>query len=447
MAVLLAFYIDMKVGYGELTVQLIWQEKPYLITPNEIASAELKIRGQRQILQLGKEIRLRPGTVPIQLRLKHFNLCSFETHIAKDQRLVAELPLEAEPRTITIVNSLSNVVINGAPCGSEWIIANSKVGHDYHITATAPGYYTNTLTLTISNPGEDLITNLTWRHLMGLVSVHLDQSVNDVSITIDGEPLDSFEGGLMRVGTHMLNASNGDYYPLVQRVDVRFAITNLVDIHMKPKPASLLVTVTPDVSCQLHDEAGKPIIMEGGIAQLQPGTMSLSISAKGYVTQRHDFVIEPNKKYSWSVEFEQAGLQDFRNWQAECKSLESRDKLVLLEKFGGTDWQRITNVDIVTNDLERGAQQYKEICERLGEILNTMPERGRVWTNEIRARYDIDYWIIDQQFNKANNEMAQYRSLYGPGTEFDRWFGGATNQIRTWQESIQLKQRYIPSKP
>ena len=100
-----------------------------------------------------------------------------------------------------------------------------------------------------------------------------------------------------------------------------------------------------------------------------------------------------------------------------------------------------------SEDAARGAQQYKEECESLAILLKTMPERGRVWTNEIRSSHNIDYWILTTDFEKANNELALYTSLFGPGTDFDRWFAGTEGKIRTWQNTIQQKQSNLPDKP
>ena len=448
---LAAFYgynLHTKIGYGTLAIQLKWQGKPYPIDQTDLASAELRIRGQRERLLPESNIRLRPGATSIELKLKRFTLCSLSPVVVKDQRVVAELNLEAEPQTITIQNTYSNVVVNGELCGPAWVIRNAVIGRKYEVSASAPGFHTNILYLTINNPGENLTTNLTLQPLMGWVSIRLNPETSESAVTLDGAPApaDLAAGNLLLAGWHTLEVSNADYYLLSRQFDVKHSQTNLLAITLKPKPASLSLEVKPAIQYQLHEKSGKVLMAEDGTAKLPPGEHTLSVTAKGYATQTKDFVMAPNQQYSWRVEMERAGLHEFTSRQVRFEKLKKDANPEILDKFGGTDWSAIKQVTFDKEDYEHGARQYQEVCDAMARLLETLPERGRVWTNAIRSSIDIDYWIVMEEFDKVKNKMLQFQSLYGPGTDYDRWFGGYASRVKTWQETIQQKQKYVPGK-
>ena len=48
------------------------------------------------------------------------------------------------------------------------------------------------------------------------------------------------------------------------------------------------------------------------------------------------------------------------------------------------------------------------------------------------------------EYAKASSNVAQYEKQFGPGTDFDRWFGGGGRKVRAWQESIKVKLQFAP---
>ena len=118
----------------------------------------------------------------------------------------------------------------------------------------------------------------------------------------------------------------------------------------------------------------------------------------------------------------------------------------LLAKLGGADWSRIRDTRFDTEDVAHTVQQYKEACAGINEIMKTMPERGRLWTNEIRSSNAIEYWTLLNNLAKANSELMYYTNHFGAGTDFERWFGSSSGKIKTWQDDIYHKQRYQTDK-
>jgi hypothetical protein len=306
MGVIWVYFMDKKIGYGGLEMRLIWKDMTYSLDQQGLASAELEIQGKHKAWETGKSIRLRPGPIHLQLKLKHFYPCSVATNIVKNVRTIVELRLDAEPRSITIGNLISNTTINGQPQTGMWVLTNAEVGRVYRIEAVAPGYYTNLLALMIENPGQDLVTNLVWRPLMGFVSARVTPCPDGTIVTIDGNLLEPVTGGAVVVGMHLLCVSNTDYIPWNQRIKVAHGLTNHCEIVLRPRPASLAVEVAPAVQYQIQDSAGRLVQLNNGMAELPPGTNILIISAKYYNSQHQEFVTEPNKRYTWKVQLEQA---------------------------------------------------------------------------------------------------------------------------------------------
>jgi hypothetical protein len=344
---------------------------------------------------------------------------------------------------------------------------------------------------------------------MGFVRVSVSPSVGDAAVSVDGTALDPLAGGFVEVGVRTLSVSNGDYYPYSQRVEVSYRATNHCQVVLKPKPALLMVQVNPAVQYQIRDGSGGTLALQAGTAECPAGSNSLTVMARGYISQRRDLVMEPNRKYSWQVELEREGLQVFKRNQADFAALSSGANLAVLEKsggrswerirdtkfdeedlvrgsqqyaraseeltlllqnikmvdvyrgrlqvltnnsvfaplferFGGSEWQRIREMAFDSENVARSAQQYKDACETLTEVVRTMPDRGQVWTNEVRVADSIDWWIFMGEYAKASTNVAEYEKQFGPGTDFDRWFGGGARKVRAWQDSIKVKQQFAP---
>ena len=509
LAALCGYILHKKRGYGAMEVRITWRDKAFPIDHVVGGDRELLIGGKRVAWTAGKDVWLRPGPALVELRVKGFRACSASIGVAKDAATVAEFRLEAEPRTITVNNVKRNGMVNGKPSGGTWVLQGAEVGRSYAVEVAAPGYHTNLLSLQIEKPGEDLVTNLVWQAFMGYVRVSVSPLVADAAVAVDDTALDPLAGGFVEVGTRTLSVSNGDYYPYSQRVEVSYGITNRCQVVLKPKPALLMVQVSPAVQYQVRDGAGGALALQAGTAEMPAGTNSLAVSARGYISQRRDIVMEPNRKYSWQVELEREGLQAFKRNQADFAALSSGANLAvlersggrnwerireakfdeedfvrgsqqyaraseeltlliknietvedlrgrlqvmvsnsenaaLLERYGGTDWQRVRGMAFETENIARCAQQYKDACESLAEVLRTMPDRGQVWTNEVRVANSIDYWILMGEYAKASTNVAEYEKQFSPGTDFDRWFGGGGRKVRAWQESIKVKQQFAP---
>lgn len=509
LAAVSGYVLHKKKGYGTMELRVTWQGKGVPVDQLAGGDCELVVRGKRVAWTGSRGVRLRPGPVAAELKLKGFRPCPVSVDITKDMTAVAEFRLEAEPRTITVANVRSNGVVNGKPSSGSWVLQGAEVGRSYAVEVAAPGYHTNLLSLVIERPGEDLVTNVAWRPLMGFVRASVLPPVADTAVSVDGAALDPFAGGAVEVGVRTLSVSNGDYYPYSQRVEVSYGTTNACQVLLKPRPAQLVLQVTPSVQYQVRDGSGGTVALQGGATELPAGTNSLTVTAKGYVAQRREFVMEPNRKYAWQVELEREGVQAFKRSQADFLALSGGANLAVLEKGGGRAWERIRDTKFDEEDLVRGAQQYtkaseelnllienikaveefsgrlqgmtnnsenaglleryggsdwqkirgtafdsanvarcaqqyKDACESLAEVLRTMPDRGQVWTNEQRVANSVDYWIVMGEYAKASVNVAEYETRFGPGTDFDRWFGGGGRKVRAWQESIRVKEQYAP---
>ena len=509
LAALSGYILHKKKGYGTMEVRVTWREKTFPLGEVAGSNCELLVGGRRVAWTAGKGVRLRPGPAVAELRVKGFRPCSASVRISKNATTVTEFRLEAELRTITVQDLKSNAVVNGKSCGGVWVLQNAEVGRSYPVEIAAPGYHTNLLSLQVENPGVDLVTNLVWRPLMGFVQVSVTPSVAEAAISVDGTALDPLAGGLVEAGVRTLSVSNADYYPCTQRIEVLHGATTRCQIALKPKPGLLTVQVTPEVQYEVRDGLGGPIALQAGTAELPVGTNSLAIGARGYTAQRRDFVVSPNRKYSWQVELERDGLQAFKRNQADFAALSSGANLAVLEKnggrswervrdtkfdeedlvrgsqqyakaseeltlllqnirmvdvyrgrlqvltnnsvfapllerFGGSEWQRIREMAFDTENVARSAQQYKDACDTLTEVVRAFPDRGQVWTNEVRVANSIDYWILMGEYAKASTNVAEYEKQFGPGTDFGRWFGGGGRKVRAWQESIKVKQQFAP---
>ena len=368
-AALSGYILHKKKGYGTMELRVTWRDKGLPVDQMAGGDCELVVRGKRVAWTAGKGVRLRPGPAVAELRVRGFRGCSASVGIAKDTAVVAEFRLEAEPRTITVNNVKSNGVVNGKPSAGTWTLQGAEVGRNYAVEVAAPGYHTNLLSLQIEKPGEDLVTNLVWEPLMGFVSVRVTPGLPGNLAAIDGVLLGQEGSEPLRVGMHSLTVSNGDYYPRTIRVEVKSGCTTNCEIILEPRPALLSVEVTPKVSYQLRDGSGKVLTLEGGTVKLAPGSNILYISASNYDSQQRQFLMEPNRSYSWTVALEKEGIERFRRAQAEFRSLTSGANGSLLDRYGGPEWARIRDTGWDTDSLVRGAQQYSQAIAELGLVL------------------------------------------------------------------------------
>jgi hypothetical protein len=113
-------------------------------------------------------------------------------------------------------------------------------------------------------------------------------------------------------------------------------------------------------------------------------------------------------------------------------------------KYGGIDWDKIHKLNFDADTAAQQAQQYEIAYNAIRQILESLPARGEAWTNQARASVNIDYWILLRDFPKAKSELAIYTEQFGPGTDFDRWYGGVAKKIQNWRDTIDLKERYAP---
>ncbi len=517
-----------------MEVRAVWQGKGWPIDKMGRADCELLIAGKRVRWASGKAIRLRPGPIVAELRVKGFRPGSTSVEINKGSVVMAEFRLEAEPRTITINNMKINGVVNGKPCGGTmWVLQGAEVGQSYPVEVAAPGYHTNFFTLLIEKPGEDLVTNVVWQPLMGFVRVIVSPSVSGSSVLIDGAAC--AEGGVSchAIGFHSLSVSNADYYPHGERIEVLYRNTNDCNVVLKPKPASLRVEANPGLQYEVRDASGEAISFQGDTAELSPGTRTLMISAKGYTSERRDFVMAPNGRYSWKVSLERDGLAAFKRAEVQFQNLtnanwallEERGSLewrkareirvdgedllegtrqyatactnlmtlieniktfdlwkqrfdsvidtpgdrVVLDEFGGVEWQRLRLKAFDSNDPGRAAQEYEEAYSALTMILGRCYEardRKKARDEELARRAEALAGEqrellgkaqsrknrIDQSFtgrtgddvewavrlNAIRRMVDDYEKEFGEGTQYSKWFGSVEDEVRVWRWRIDL---------
>jgi len=395
LAALCGYALQKKIGYGGLEIRLTWRGKAYSLDQQRLASAEMQLGDRRVVWNAGMVMRLRPGPVTLQLAIPNFRRCSVATNVVKDVKTVAEFRLEAEPRRISVQNVISNAAINGQSCRGVWVITNAEVGRPYRVEATVPGYHTNLLTLQIGNPGEDLVTNLVWRPLIGFVSVKVTPVLSDTAVTIDGVRLGQDGVMSLGVGIHSLGVSNRDYYPWSQHVEVAHAVTNHCQFVLKPRPASLSVQVTPKVPYQLHDGSGKLLALEGGKIRLPPGTNILSITASGYDPTNREFELEPNREERpWRVSLQKPGLNRFQTIQREFEAL-SRANHALLDYYGGAEWAGIRDRRYDTNNLVLGAEQYGQAMAELGLLIPKCKSKDKERTVLLAQKTEFGKRVLD----------------------------------------------------
>lgn len=501
-----AYAYHRHIGYGTVEIRMSWRGQP--LAPGVLAERPfaLLLQGSQVGWMPDRAIKVRPGMVGLELRVKHFQPARMQVQVQKDGSTKAEFRLEAELCTISLVQLRPNSVVNGERCGESWVLKDAEVGRRYPVTVVAPGFETNHLTLQIDSPGQNLVTNVVWRSLIGYVTARFDSSIRDCRVTLDGKQLDTLTGWALPVGPHNLTASNENYFSWSERVEIEEGRTNYCDIRLKPKPASLSLVVDPEVDWQLVEAEGHRVDLSNGVAFLQAGNSRLTVSAPGYTSQMKEFTVEPNRSYSWRVQLEKEGLKGYQqarsqfeeltnaNWailqsaggnewgriqkrrfndrdlvegasdfkrasdeviklltdaeelakyKKEYGSLtSSRQNREALQRFGGSAWQHIQAFEPANADVSTCAREYKEAYWSLAEVLASLPERGRVWTNEVRAANAVSYWITIDQLVKARNELDGYTKQFGPSSDFDRWYGGSKGKIQGWQDQIEHQARF-----
>jgi len=442
-----AYAVDRHEGYGTLALRLVWNHEPYLPSEAAIAGAELKVRGRAHPLDLGRPLRLRPGPAPVELNLAGFVTYVGVAKVAKNADTFLDAPLKAKPGTIRVRNRIPEATIDGAPCGAQWTFPNAEIGRAYSFTAAAPGYEAAPMNLRISHPGEDLVTDLVLKPLMGGLAINLVPA-GGTELFLNGVARDSSSRDPLRVGVYSLTATNPDYFPFSSTVEVRAKTTNLVEVQLRPKPAAVALEVTPAVDFQVRDGSGNLVPVHDFTAQASPGQSTLTLTAPGYAPVHRDFFLEANKTYSWKARLEREGTADFQKYKEKFQLLATPPQIAReLDKLGGLDWKAVRAIVFDNEDLARGGRQYSDACVRVSEILQSFPERGRAWTNEVRAADAIYQWLYTGQIVKATDELARYTARFGPNSAYDRWFGAAADKIQAWQDDIQNKQRYLPEKP
>ena len=447
LALLVAGVVDRYEGYGTLAVRLTWNHEPYLPPQPVLTGAELRVRDRPQPLSPDRLLRLRPGPAKVELRLKGFSDVTSAATVRKDVATVLEVALRPQPMTITLRNSVTNATINGTPCGTKWVFSNAEIAHTYTFEASAPGYETNLLNLRIERPGQDLVTDLILHPLMGGIAIHLTPS-EGTQLFLNGLPRAPSDQAQVRIGVYSVSATNPNFYPFTDTIEVTAHRTNLVEIVLRPKPASVLVETTPAVDFQVHDPAGNRLPITDHTAHAPPGQQTLTLTAKGFVPVPREFQLEPNQAYSWNVRLEREGAADLEKMKETFQRLASAPGIApQLDKLGGKDWTACKAVEFDTEDLVHGARQYREACATISAIIQTFPDRGRAWTNEVRSANAIDYWLLMGELGKATNELAQYTTRFGPQSDFARWFGSTAGKIQDWQDKVEHNRRYLPAEP
>ena len=443
LAWLIAYGLDRHTGYGTLDLRLTWNHEPFLPPTPAAASASLKVRGRSLPLELGKPLRLRPGPAPVELTLDGFYDGSAVAGVRKNTSVVLDLPLRAKPGTISLRNPIPDATINGTPCGAIWTFPNAEIGRDYTFDAAAPGYETNHLHLRIPHPGEDLVADLVLRPLIGSLAIKLIP-IEGTALFLDGVARDASTQAPVRAGVHSLTATNPDYYPFARSFEVVAHATNTAEVLLHPKPASITIEVTPTVDFQVKDSHDQTLLVREDTVYPPPGETSLTLVAKRYTPVRRKFLLEPNRPYSWKVRLDREGLAEFEKTKGRFRLLTTNPEIApQLDKLGGLDWKTIRAVEFDTEDLVHGGHQYADAYTKLTELVQSLPERGRAWTNEVRAANAIDYWLLIGELAKAANELNQYTARFGPKSDFERWFGATTGKIQSWQDEMEHKRRYL----
>src|SRR5205085_5261376 len=127
---------------------------------------------------------------------------------------------------------------------------------------------------------EDLVTNLVWRPLAGFVQIAVSPPVLGSSVvSIDGRLLGEESFYALQVGAHNLVLSYADYYPYQRLIEVTDAITNYLQITLKPRPATLTIEAKPDLEYALLDDSGQKVAVRNNTAELPPGTTKLTLRA------------------------------------------------------------------------------------------------------------------------------------------------------------------------
>ena len=447
LALLLASWADRRTGYGTFLLRLTWNDAPFLPSPQAQAGAGLRVRDRAYPMSFDRPLRLRPGSASVMVKLNDFFDFTGTAMIQKNRATAFDAALRAKPGKIVLRNAIPGATIDGTPCGTNWVLTNAEIGRLYTVEATAPGHETNRLSLRIDRPGADVVSDLNLRPLLGGLALRL-VPLDGTQLALDGVPRAPSDKSLLHVGSYFITAINPDYYPFALTVEVTAFRTNTVEVLLRPRPAAVAVEATPAVDFQAQDATGKELPVNRGVIQAPPGQTILTLSAKGYAPVRRELLLEPNQSYSWKARFEREGAAQFQKTKEKFQLLTTDPEVApQLAKLGGLAWKTIRAVEIDTDDLTHGARQYAESCAAVTAIVQAFPDRGRAWTNEVRAANAIDYWLALGELAKATDELTQYTAQFGPKSEFDTWFGGQAGRIQNWQDKIANAKRYLPTNP
>jgi len=436
--------VDRAEGYGRLAVALSWNGQAYL--PPDAAAATLLVRGERHPLAPGQPLTLRPGPAAAELDLAGFLPARSTALVMKNQSVKLDFALQAAPRRITLRNRLPGATLDGQPIGDTWT-TQAEVGRVYSFVATAPGCETNRLELRINRPGQDLVADLALAPLLGGLKIQ-PAPAEGTEVFVDGKQVDDLASLAVKAGSHLVTASNADFFPFSATVEVYHHTTNTLPVPLRPRPATITLNLTPPVPCEVTDAKGAILPLEGAELHSPPGAVRLKLHARGFAPIEQKFRLEANHPYVWTATLEREGAAEFKRASGQYQRLATSPEFATaLGKLGGSDWAKLRRTDFDAEDLIRGAKQYTDACATLAAIQATLPERGRAWTNEVRVANAIDFWLVTGELDKAAAEIDRYASRFGGQSDFAQWFGPPAGKIQGWRDALETKRLYLPAAP
>jgi len=438
-AITIGFAIHKHKGYGTLEVYPLLLGQPYAVPQSISASAEFRINGKSYEFKLGKPICLRPGQALVEFKLRGCYLVVTNVTVVKDSLKRCSVQLLTEPCQIQVLNLPVGALINGTTVAGAYIISNAEFGKTYNLELSVPGYKNEFLAYKIGAPGENvIISNLIVNPIVGYLSVDIKPSLPDTELFIDRQKQEVGVPISLLAGAHRLTISNYAYIVYSKDFVITNESANSLTVDLQPKPAILALKVFPEVPFNLYGEDNMLIYRKNGVAKVEVGHHVLTIISEGYVPLSRKFDFEPNLEYEWNVQLDQIGLREFTSAKERFIALKNSLDVGILNRFGGKDWKMLTQVETQTNNLLSSAKNYNAAYSNLVSLVETLPDRGYVWTNEVRAANDIDFYILVEKHVEASQRLALYKKKFGAGSDFDRWFGISSQKLKLWQESIQL---------
>ncbi len=356
-------------GYGLVEIRPIWLEKPYDVPIAAASSAVLRVQGKPSVFTPGKAIQLRPGPISIELKLEKFCLAATNVEVVKSLRNFADIRLVAEACRIEISNIPTNGSVNGEPASGKYLLEQAVVGKVYNFEVTAPGQETNALSVSIVTPGQDFVTNISWRPLLAEFCVNVDPKLPNTVISIDGGPTRPVSQMRLPAGQHTIQLQNQDYMSYQRMVEIQQGLTNRYDIQLEPLPALLSLSVLPEEGFELHDELGELVEVNNSKGHLIPGKHELTLSAPHHISQSKAFLMKANQEYKWVVHLQKEGDEHYRELRTRYETMTNETDSVLLERFGGLGWQRLRERTFNSDDLKVGAQQYEAAIKEFSALV------------------------------------------------------------------------------